>query len=349
LRQAWRGATIEYFITHDINRAAYAIFAIHGNVDKWANSGQLALFHMRILLTGATGQVGHALLPKLHALGEVMAPTRAECDLSDAAALSAWLARHGTDRPFDLIINPAAYTAVDRAEAEPQLAHAINAQAPAVLAQVAKQCDALLVHVSTDYIFGGMRDTPWQEDDTPNPLSVYGRTKLAGEGAVRASGAMHLILRTAWVYGPHGGNFLRTMLRLMRERASLNVVNDQFGAPTLADDLADTIVALVTRWIAQRRAGGEPRWQDTVHATAQGQTSWLGYAQAILAAARAANPAFPAPALHGIATSGYPTPAKRPQYSVLSGDKLMQTYGLALPHWEARVKACVAQLVGEKP
>ncbi len=201
---------------------------------------------MRILLTGKNGQVGWELQRALGPLGEVIALGSAEMNLADPQAIRQTLAEV---RP-DVIINPAAYTAVDRAETEPDLAMAVNGNAPGILAEEAKRLNAALIHFSTDYVFDGAQTAPYTEEDSPNPQSMYGRSKLAGELAIRASGAKHLILRTSWVYGVHGGNFMKTMLRLGRERDELRVVADQFGAPTWARDLATTTATLLQKWQA---------------------------------------------------------------------------------------------------
>jgi dTDP-4-dehydrorhamnose reductase len=221
------------------------------------------------------------------------------------------------------------------------LARAINADAAAVLADHAAKRGALMVQISTDYVFDGRSSQPYLEDAPTQPLAVYGRTKLAGEEAVRQSGAAHLILRTSWVYGAHGGNFLRTMLKLMRERPELKIVNDQFGAPTWSDDIARTIGALLVQW----READQPAWRDTVHVSNAGRTNWHAYAQAIAREARARDAAFPKVQLHGIPASQYPTQAVRPANSVLDGTRLKACYGLALPAWESSLSQCMDQLM----
>jgi dTDP-4-dehydrorhamnose reductase len=287
---------------------------------------------MRILITGTAGQVGHALRDELAGLGELIAADRSVLDLS--APPEQIRARVRALAP-QLIINPAAYTAVDRAEQEPLLAQAVNAVAPGALAEVAHELDCPLVHFSTDYVFDGLGQAPWQEDDPCQPLSVYGRTKHDGELAVTASGARHLVLRTSWVYSLGGRNFLATMARLAGERAELRVVDDQFGAPTTSLAIARATRALVTPLLA----GGGPA-SGVYHLSCAGRVSWCGFARAImdrLPRVRAAlgMPPCAVPQLTPIGTADYPTPARRPANSVLSNRKLTQATGISLPHWEA--------------
>ena len=293
---------------------------------------------MRMLVTGCNGQVGWELARCLQPLGEVMALGRAELDLADAPAIAACVARQ---RP-DVIVNAAAYTAVDKAESESELAFRVNAAAPAALAKAAKACDALLVHYSTDYVFDGSRAGAYREDDATDPRSAYGRSKLAGEQAVAASGCRHLILRTQWVFGSHGGNFLRTILRLAREREQLRIVADQFGAPTAARLIAD-----VTAQILGRQAVGLPLVDGVYHLAAAGRTTWHAYASQVVDLARRA------PALADglkvreivpIATADYPLPAKRPANSVFDCGKLERAFGLRMPIWQHGVELCVAEL-----
>jgi dTDP-4-dehydrorhamnose reductase len=283
----------------------------------------------RILLTGKTGQVGGELVAALAPLGEVTACDRDALDLADPAAIVAAMRKL---RP-DIIVNAAAYTAVDRAEAEPALAMAINGTAPGILAEEALRLGALLVHYSTDYVFDGAKREPYDENDAPNPLNVYGRTKLAGERAVRASGARHLILRTSWVYGARGNNFLLTISRLAAERDELKVVDDQIGAPTWCRDIATATAAILAR--RQDKAG---TFDGIYNLSAHGSTSWHGFAAEILAHAAAKPKARLAP----IPTSGYPSAAARPLNSVLSHDKVKNTFGVDLPDWRAGLAACLA-------
>ncbi len=276
----------------------------------------------RVLLLGAHGQVGACLRPLLAAHGAVTAADRQTLDLTDVHALREAVRAL---RP-SLIVNAAAYTAVDRAESEPEIARAVNAIAPAILAEEAARSSARLVHYSTDYVYDGMATRPYVETDAPGPLSVYGRTKLEGDEAVLSSGAAAVILRTSWVYGPHGHNFLRTMLRLAGEgKTHLRVVADQHGTPTRASDLAAATEALIRQWRA-----GDGR-EGVYHATNEGETTWHGFAEAIFAAA-----GLPV-AVDPISTSAYPTPAPRPVYSVLSKAKLAAAFGIALPEWRGGI------------
>lgn len=292
-----------------------------------------------ILVTGANGQVGFELLRALAPLGSVAALTRTEMDLASEASILAALLEH---KPH-IIVNPAAYTAVDRAESDTQLAMAVNATAPGLLARWAANNGAWLVHYSTDYVFDGINADPYVEGDAANPQSVYGESKWLGEEAVRASGARHAILRTSWVYGYHGGNFLKTILRLAQERDALNVVADQVGAPTSAALIAD-----VTRTVIERFASSEASddLSGTYHLTAQGSTSWHGYAAHIVreASARNLNLKLSLGALKPISTAEYPTPAKRPANSRLDCTKLMDCFGIALPAWQSGVEDVLARL-----
>ncbi|MBU4609199.1 dTDP-4-dehydrorhamnose reductase [Achromobacter sp. GG226] len=283
---------------------------------------------MRIWLTGGNGQVGYELRRSLALLGEVQAPGRDACDLQDPDAIR----RAVREWQPDVIVNPAAYTAVDKAESDSAGAEAVNVRAPAVLAEEAERLGAMLVHFSTDYVFDGTQTQPYTEDDTTNPQGVYGATKLAGEVAVQAACSRHLILRTSWVVGAHGGNFLKTMLRLAGQRASLNVVADQTGAPTSADLLADLTALLVRE--ASRAPTAFP--YGLYHATAAGATTWHAYAQHVVARAAKAGRALAAGPqdIHPISTDQYPTPARRPANSQLDTGKLSRTFGLRLPSWQ---------------
>lgn len=284
---------------------------------------------MNILLLGAHGQVGAALRPLLASLGTLTAWTRADLDLQQPAQIRA---RVLEVRP-QLIINAAAYTAVDRAESEPHIAHAINATAPAVLAAVASQCDALLVHYSTDYVFDGNKTTPYLEEDAAHPLNVYGQTKLEGERAIQSSGCRHLIFRTSWVYSATGHNFLRTILRLAKTQSRLRVVADQQGAPTAAPMIARlTLQAIQAVQADTQRAG-------LYHLSAAGQTTWHGFAQAIVQAA-----GFDVP-VDTITTLDYPTPARRPMYSVLDHQRLRTQLDLRPTSWQLGLEEVMATLV----
>jgi dTDP-4-dehydrorhamnose reductase len=290
---------------------------------------------MKILLTGASGQVGYQLERSLQALGEVVAVERARMDLSDLDQVREVIR---AVRP-GLIVNPAAYTAVDKAESEPALAHRINAEAPAIMAAEARLLGAAMVHYSTDYVFDGTKQGPYVETDTTKPLNVYGQSKLAGEQAIAKSGVPHLILRTSWVYGMHGKNFLLTMLRLANERVQLRVVADQIGAPTWSRTIADTTAAV----LAQARAGGDAWWDQhsgVYHLSCQGQTSWHGFTEAIVARAGLACQVSP------IGTADYPTPARRPANSVMSSAKLTSSF-CAIPHWEQALSLCMADARGK--
>ncbi|MEN9760298.1 MAG: hypothetical protein RI906_124 [Pseudomonadota bacterium] len=294
---------------------------------------------MRLLLTGKNGQVGFELQRALAVLGEVIAIDSEDCDLADEAAIRRVVR---TIRP-DVIVNPAAFTAVDKAESEQALAQAINAQAPGVLAEEAKALGALLVHYSTDYVFDGTKLCAYLESDTPNPSSVYGATKLAGERVIAAAGCRHLILRTSWVVGVHGGNFAKTMLRLASERDALSVVADQFGAPTSAALLADLTAHLVRE--AQRTPAEFP--YGLYHAVAAGETNWHGYACHVIERARVAGKTIRvAPdAIKAITTSDYPTPAKRPANSRLDTSLLRETFGLQLPDWKMGIDHILDQIL----
>ncbi len=288
---------------------------------------------MKILLLGKNGQVGWELQRSLAPLGELLvldSKNQDYCgDLNDLSGLTATVKRFAPD----VIVNAAAYTAVDKAESEPQLARRINAEAPAVLAQEARRLNALLVHYSTDYVFAGNGDTPWQESDPVVPLSVYGSSKLAGEQAIQASGCSHLIFRTSWVYAARGNNFAKTMLRLAQERDSLNVIDDQFGAPTGADLLAD-FTAHAIRTVSQ-----QPELGGLYHLAAAGETTWCRYARFVLEQAQVGGVHLKVtPAMVGaIATEAYPTPAKRPNNSRLNTQKLQNAFALRLPDWQAGV------------
>jgi dTDP-4-dehydrorhamnose reductase len=287
-----------------------------------------------VLITGANGQVGFELVRALQGLGRIVALDRSGCDLADLDRVR----RVVRDVRPDLIVNAAAYTAVDRAEDEFELAMRINGEAPGVLAEEAKRLGAGLIHYSTDYVFSGEKATPYLEDDAPGPLNAYGRTKLAGEQGISASGARHLILRTSWVYGLRGGNFLRTMLRLGAERPQLKVVADQFGAPTWSN----TIATLTAHVVAQVPAAGDTEWwherSGIYHLCAAESTSWHGFASAIFELAD-----LPVkPSVVPIPASDYPTPATRPANSRMSNEKLQRVFGLAAPHWRDALKLCLA-------
>lgn len=308
----------------------------------------------RILLTGIHGQVGRDLQDFLPRLGEVVSLDRQQLDLSHPDEIRSVVRKV---RPI-LIVNAAAYTAVDQAEKEESLARAINAEAPAILAAEAKRIGAALIHYSTDYVFDGSKNSPYEETDPTDPINVYGQTKLAGEQAIRDSGAHHLIFRTAWVYSTRGQNFLLTILRLATERERLRIVRDQIGAPTWSREIASATTQVLQR--AFDRAGNTSAWAElsgTYHVTAGGETSWFEFAKAILeeATKQAASPApWFASATKGrpllvrdvipITTAEYPTPARRPAYSVLSNRRITSAFGIELADWRAQLGQAFAVL-----
>jgi dTDP-4-dehydrorhamnose reductase len=297
---------------------------------------------MKILLLGKNGQVGWELQRALAPLGELIALDRlgAEGLAGDLAQPQALARTVAALRP-QVIVNAAAYTAVDKAESDVALARCINAEAPGALAQAAAACGALLVHYSTDYVFDGSGTQPWREDDATGPLSVYGQTKLEGEQAIVASGCQHLIFRTSWVYGARGGNFAKTMLRLARERDELKVIDDQVGAPTGADLLADVTAHAIRQTLAPT---AEPL-SGTYHLVAAGETSWFAYARFVLTQAQAMGVALKVglAQVQAIPTSAYPTPARRPHNSRLDTTRLRETFGLNLPHWQTGVARMLAE------
>ena len=292
----------------------------------------------RILLTGANGQVGWELRRTLACLGEVVALDSKAMNLADADAVR----RKVREIAPAIIVNPAAYTAVDKAESEPELAHTVNAIAPGVLAEEAGRQGALLVHYSTDYVFNGSGETPWSEDDACDPLNVYGATKLAGERAIQASGCRHLIFRTSWVYGARGSNFLLTMRRLMRERPELKIVADQIGAPTWCRDLAEATAQVLGQLVSPLCSLKTDEPWGIYHMTNAGETSWHGFAEAIQALDEFDETCAPAHLLP-IPSSDYPTPATRPLNSRLNNDRLEQTFGLRLQDWRAALALCLGE------
>jgi dTDP-4-dehydrorhamnose reductase len=296
----------------------------------------------RILLTGKNGQLGFELQRSLASLGEVVAVDSTECNFADPEAIRA-LVRSVRPR---LIVNPAAYTAVDKAESDIDLAMAVNAEAPGILGEEAARIGAWVIHYSTDYVFDGKSERPYVETDVTNPLSVYGRSKRLGELALQATGAQHLILRTSWVFGPHGGNFAKTMLRLAAERTSLSVVADQWGAPTSAILLADMTAQL----IRQMHMEGETNFPfGLYHLTASGETNWYDYARFVIAAAQISGKTLSlGPAdIQPITTADYPLPAPRPANSRLDTAKFRTTFGLHLPHWEDGARQVLHQVFAQ--
>jgi dTDP-4-dehydrorhamnose reductase len=319
-------------------------------------AGMAAAVHkgmtLPILLVGRNGQVGQQLEPLLSRIGRVAATDRQQLDLARPDEIR----RTIRDVQPRIIVNAAAYTAVDKAESDEAAAQAINAEAPGVMAEEAARIGALMVHYSTDYVFDGTKAAPYVENDPPNPQNVYGKTKLAGERAVQAAGAAHLIFRTAWVYGREGRNFMLTILRLASQKEELRIVNDQFGSPTWSHEIASATVSVLTNLSA--RPGGlasAGERSGIYHLTAAGETDWSTFAEAILeeASARSAKQpwfevvtggkALIARRVVPILTSEYPTPAKRPRYSVLSNARLKQTFGVSLPDWRAQLRSVFAR------
>lgn len=292
----------------------------------------------RILIVGSTGQLGKELQRSFGGFGEIVCCHREQFNLADESQTRAMVRQCAPQ----IILNAAAYTAVDKAESEPDLAMAINGQAPGFLAEEARRLDALLVHYSTDYVFDGTKSGPWVETDVPHPQNVYGATKLAGEQAVAGVGGKFLIFRTSWVYGPRGGNFLLTMLRLARQRDEISVVDDQHGAPTTSIELADATFEVV-RKIESGECGHTADWSGLYHMTCGGATTWCGFARAIFARAGELL-GGKAPTVRAIPSQAYPTPAKRPSNSVLSNEKLRSQFGVRLAPWETALDTVFQEL-----
>lgn len=288
---------------------------------------------MKLLLLGKGGQVGWELQRSLAPLGEVVALDFDSADFHADFSRPEELAETVLKLRPDVIVNAAAHTSVDKAESEPEFARKLNAISPGVVAEAAQQIGALMVHYSTDYVFNGSGSKPWQEDDETGPLSVYGRTKLEGEQLVAQRCARHLIFRTSWVYAARGGNFAKTMLRLASERDRLTVIDDQFGAPTGAELLADVTAHAIRQVLTDSDKVG------LYHLVAGGETSWHGYARFVLEQAQKAGAELKAGplAVDAVPTSAFPTPATRPHNSRLNTDKLQAAFGLTLPHWQAGV------------
>lgn len=298
---------------------------------------------MRLLVTGANGQVGWELARALMPLGDVVALDRSRCDLARPETLAAIVA----DLAPDVVVNAAAYTAVDRAESEEALATTVNGTAPGELARAAKAAGAVLVHYSTDYVFDGTNASPYDEDDAVAPVNAYGRSKLAGETAIRASGCDHLILRTTWVFASRGGNFVRTMLRLGAERDTLRVVADQVGAPTWARNIADATALIVAQAQAERQRAEFT--SSVFNLASRGATSWHGFAEAIFAAARARLPdgSVKVRTVEPIPSTDYPTPAARPANSCLAPGRLQARFGIVMPRWEDALDRCLDEIIGQ--
>lgn len=298
---------------------------------------------MKILLTGKRGQVGFELQRALAPVGEVCAVDQPECDLTNVSAIRELM------RSFnpDVVVNPAAYTAVDKAESEPDQAYAINVVAPAVFAEEARTLGAWVVHYSTDYVFDGNKSAAYVEDDLTNPQNVYGRTKKDGELALQASGVRHLIFRTSWVVGAHGRNFAKTILRLGFERDNLNVVADQYGVPTSAALLADVTAQLVRQ---RQREGDENFPFGLYHLVPRGETNWYDYARFVVSEALTLGESLKLSpdSIRAITSSEYPLPAKRPANSRLDTTKLRSGFGLELPDWQSGVRHILQQVLAEK-
>ncbi len=299
---------------------------------------------MKILLLGKNGQVGWELQRSLAPLGELIALDRHSTEQCGDISKLAELADTVRNVRPDVIVNAAAHTAVDKAESEPELAHTLNALAPEVLAMEAAKLGAWLVHYSTDYVFDGSGDQPWVETDATSPLSVYGASKLEGEALIAKHCPKHLIFRTSWVYAARGGNFAKTMLRLAQERDKLTVINDQFGAPTGADLIAD-ITTHAIRHVSTARAAQE--LAGIYHLVASGETTWFDYAKHVVAQAQQAQSAIKIKATQilPVPTSAFPTPASRPHNSRLSTHKLQQTFGLTLPAWQTSINRMLAEIL----
>lgn len=291
---------------------------------------------MRIAVTGLRGQVVSSLVERGAARAEIIAIGRPQANLADQDSIMAALAKTNCD----VIINAAAYTAVDKAEQEPEVALRVNADGAGFVAQAAATIGVPLLHLSTDYVFDGTLTRPYRETDATHPTGAYGRSKLLGEAQAAAAQPNHVILRTAWVYSPFGANFVRTMLRLGETRAELGVVADQLGNPTSALDIADALLAIAARVVADP----SPNLRGLFHMTGQGEASWADLAQATFAAATRQGRA--PVRVKRISTADYPTPAKRPANSRLDNTKLKEIYGLALPHWQASLPPCVERLLG---
>ena len=295
---------------------------------------------MRFLLTGKNGQVGFELQRALAPLGEIVAVDQAECDLINETAIRT-LVR--TTKP-NIIVHPAAYTAVDKAESEPDSARILNAEVPGILGEEAARIDALVVHYCTDYVYDGYKEGWYTEDDQPNPKSVYGATKLAGTQALQKAMNKHLIFRTCWVCGAHGNNFAKTMLRLAGERSSLSVVADQFGAPTSAALIADITAQIIAQY---QRAGYQKFPFGLYHLAAGGVTTWCDFAKFVIEAGQLAGRSLKISpdAIRPITTAEYPLPAQRPANSRLATDKLQHTFGLHLPNWQEGLAHILLQIL----
>ena len=314
-----------------------AVVTVSGPTNNTAHKYNMA----RILITGVNGQVGFELTRVLAPLGEILPIARDQLDLTDDFAITKLL----NELQPDVIVNPAAYTAVDKAESDEQTAYTVNAGAPAAMAKWVNDHEALLVHYSTDYVFDGEKPTAYLEEDKVSPQSVYGASKQQGEAAIAAATARYIILRTSWVFGAYGNNFLKTMLRLASERDALSIVNDQIGAPTSAALIADVTAHIVRDYLAF----GEEFIEECCgifHLAAAGETSWHGYAQHVIELAEKSGMVLKIKAsdVKGIPSSAYPTPAKRPASSRLSTEKLQAVFDLQLPNWQDGVNHAFAMI-----
>jgi dTDP-4-dehydrorhamnose reductase len=295
---------------------------------------------MRMLVTGKTGQLVTALLERSGAAGvEIVTLGRPEFDLASACIPDTLFAALQPD----IIVSAAAYTAVDKAETDAQTAHAVNARGPALIAKAAASLSIPLIHISTDYVFDGSKPAPYVESDPTGPLGVYGRTKLAGELAIAAAAPDHVILRTAWIYSPFGNNFLKTMLRLAADRPDLRVVDDQYGNPTSALDIAQAIFAVATNLLARP---ADTSLRGLFHMSGSGEASWADFATEIFSASQALG--GPSARIRRISTADYPTPARRPANSRLSTARLQDVHGIVTPHWTSSTRATVARLITER-
>ena len=304
----------------------------------------------RILLTGVSGQVGGDILPMLKPFGKVIAPLRSELDLTNASAIRKLI----RELQPDWIINPAAYTAVDKAESEPELAYAVNADAPRAMGEAAAELSIPVIHFSTDYVYDGSGNRPWVESDPVAPLGVYGASKLAGEQALAASGAPHLIFRTSWVYSSRGKNFFLTILRLAQEKEELRIVDDQHGAPTWSRDLARLTVQ-VMQTVSERSAGVGSSIADVVreaqgvyHAADSGETTWFGFAREFLRIFAEGRPNVKLARLVPISSTEYPTPARRPSNSRLDCSRLKNVFRIAMPAWQDSAAAVVSEVLANE-
>lgn len=298
----------------------------------------------RILLTGSSGQVGGELVNTLAPLGEIVAPSRTELNLSKPASVGGFV-RAVSPR---WIVNPAAYTAVDKAESEAELVYAVNRDSVQAIGDAAREIGAAVIHFSTDYVFDGRKSSPYVEEDATAPVSVYGASKLAGEQVLAASGAAHMIFRTSWVYGSTGNNFLRTILRLAREREVVRVVADQCGAPTWSRDLARTVAHVIARVESELKGGGligaASQWNHIYHAAGRGETTWYGFATEAVRLTAEREPGTKFARVEAISTAEYPTPAKRPANSRMNCTRLTEQFGWSMMDWKDSLREVIAEI-----